>query len=98
MMSVVHGSWLRIFSAPEVVRLIAGDNADIDVDDLRRNTVYYGGYSDLSPTIRALWQVVQEFNSAERKAFLKFVTSCSAPPLLGFKCFHRPRAAAPTGL
>jgi len=83
--AVLQPGWLRLFSAREVGALLAGDDTEIDVDDLRRHTAYYGGYHDMSPTIRALWQVLREFDNNERKAFLKFVTSCSQPPLLGFK-------------
>jgi ubiquitin-protein ligase E3 C len=31
-----------------------------------------------------LWAVLRAFDAAQRAAFLKFVTSCSRPPLLGF--------------
>lgn len=47
-----------------------------DVADLRRHTEYQNGYFDQHPTVRALWQIVQDFNSEEKRAFLKFVTSC----------------------
>lgn len=49
---------------------------------------YVGGYNDLSPTIRDLWKVLEEFGREDRAAFLKFVTSCSKPPLLGFAHMH----------
>lgn len=84
-MGVLQPGWLRLFSAREVGTLLAGDDVPIDIDDLRRHTSYLGGYSEISPTVRALWAVLKEFGNDERKAFLKFVTSCSQPPLLGFK-------------
>ena len=34
------------------------------------------------------WKIVSEFNKEEREKFLKFVTSCSRPPLLGFRKLH----------
>ena len=34
--------------------------------------------------VRDLWAVLTEFSREERALFLKFVTSCSKPPLLGF--------------
>lgn len=43
-----------------------------------------GGYNDFSPTVRDFWAVVGEFSREERGLLLKFVTSCSKPPLLGF--------------
>ena len=60
-------------------------DAPIDVADLRRHTRYAGGYNDLTPTVRDLWAVLNEFSREDRALFLKFVTSCSKPPLLGFK-------------
>ena len=41
--------------------------------------------------IRWLWDIVEhDFNRNERKLFLKFVTSCSKPPLLGFQALDPP--------
>jgi len=31
------------------------------------------------------WRVVENFTDTQRRQLLKFVTSCSRPPLLGFK-------------
>lgn len=44
-----------------------------------------GGYSADHPVIRAFWRVVEGFTDEEKRKLLKFVTSCSRPPLLGFK-------------
>lgn len=49
----------------------------IDVQDLRSYTEYQNGYFDQHPVIRNLWAVLNEFSSEEKRAFLKFVTSCS---------------------
>lgn len=49
----------------------------IDVQDLRSYTEYQNGYFDQHPVIRNLWAVLNEFDSEEKRAFLKFVTSCS---------------------
>jgi hypothetical protein len=38
--------WLSLFSPPEVMRLISGDNSPLDLKDLRRHTHYYGGFHD----------------------------------------------------
>lgn len=41
--------------------------------------------------IRWLWELLEsDFTKAERSAFLKFVTSCSCPPLLGFAHLQPP--------
>ncbi|KAG0326453.1 hypothetical protein BG000_001397, partial [Podila horticola] len=62
------------------------------VQDLRAYTEYQNGYFDQHPVIRNLWAVLNEFNSEEKRAFLKFVTSCSKPPLGGFKHLYPPFA------
>ena len=62
----------------------ARDDAPVDVGDLRKHTRYAAGYNAMSPTVRDLWAVVGEMGRDDRALFLKFVTSCSRPPLLGF--------------
>lgn len=44
-----------------------------------------GGYSATHPVIQIFWEVVEGFTDEEKRKLLKFVTSCSRPPLLGFK-------------
>ncbi|KAH9605964.1 hypothetical protein KSS87_020716 [Heliosperma pusillum] len=65
-----------------------GGKHDIDVDDLRTNTRYTGGYSEGSRAVKLFWEVIAGFEPAERCMVLKFVTSCSRAPLLGFKHLH----------
>lgn len=50
-----------------------------------------GGYSADHPVIKIFWRVVEGFTDEEKRKLLKFVTSCSRPPLLGFKV-HNLRA------
>ncbi|KAK3838111.1 MAG: hypothetical protein J3R72DRAFT_448893 [Linnemannia gamsii] len=88
--SVIPLHWISIFSPQELHRVMAGDDVDFDVQDLRSYTEYQNGYFDQHPVIRNLWAVLNEFSSEEKRAFLKFVTSCSKPPLGGFKYLHPP--------
>lgn len=44
-----------------------------------------GGYAADHPVIKIFWRVVESFTDDEKRKLLKFVTSCSRPPLLGFK-------------
>ncbi|XP_010558979.1 PREDICTED: E3 ubiquitin-protein ligase UPL7 [Tarenaya hassleriana] len=82
---LISPSWLKLFNAHEFNQLLSGGNHDIDVDDLRNNTKYTGGYSESSRTIKIFWEVMKGFEPSERCMVLKFVTSCSRAPLLGFK-------------
>ena len=52
---------------------------------MQAHTNYSGGYELTHPTISAFWAVVEELSEDQKRALLKFVTSCSRPPLLGFK-------------
>ncbi|XP_057983844.1 E3 ubiquitin-protein ligase UPL7 isoform X2 [Malania oleifera] len=82
---LISPSWLKLFNASEFNQLLSGGNHDIDIDDLRNNTRYTGGYSEGSRTVKLFWEVVAGFEPKERCMLLKFVTSCSRAPLLGFK-------------
>ncbi|KAF8971628.1 hypothetical protein BGZ46_010256 [Entomortierella lignicola] len=88
--TIIPLHWISIFSPQELHRVIAGEDVDFDVQDLRSHTEYQNGYFDQHPVIRNLWAVLEDFNSEEKRAFLKFVTSCSKPPLGGFKHLHPP--------
>ncbi|XP_077995296.1 ubiquitin-protein ligase E3B-like [Glandiceps talaboti] len=89
--SIVNPEWLTWFSTPELQRLISGDNAEIDLQDLRKHTQYYGGFHNQHRVVTWLWDTLQQdFTKEERALFLKFVTSCSKPPLLGFAHLEPP--------
>jgi ubiquitin-protein ligase E3 C len=82
-------SRLRIFSPSEINLLISGEQKKgFNVEELKANVVYGGGYSERSSTIKALWEVLFEFSDDDRSAFLAFVTSAPRPPLLGFRVLH----------
>ncbi|NIG58151.1 ubiquitin-protein ligase E3B-like [Pontoporia blainvillei] len=89
--SIIKPEWTRMFSTPELQRLISGDNAEIDLEDLKKHTVYYGGFHGSHRVIIWLWDILaSDFTPDERAMFLKFVTSCSRPPLLGFAYLKPP--------
>ncbi|XP_020934693.1 ubiquitin-protein ligase E3C isoform X3 [Sus scrofa] len=92
--NVLNLEWLRMFDQQEIQVLISGAQVPISLEDLKSFTNYSGGYSADHPVIRAFWRVVEGFTDEEKRKLLKFVTSCSRPPLLGFKelypafCIH----------
>ncbi|PSN48070.1 hypothetical protein C0J52_03451 [Blattella germanica] len=83
--NVVPLEWLQMFNNKELQVLISGAQIPVDVEDLKQHTNYTGGYATDHPTIRLFWKVVENFTDIQRRQLLKFVTSCSRPPLLGFK-------------
>ncbi|XP_028777115.1 E3 ubiquitin-protein ligase UPL7 [Neltuma alba] len=82
---LISPSWLKLFNASEFNQLLSGGKYDIDIDDLKNNTRYTGGYNEGSRTVKIFWEVIKDFEPQERCMLLKFVTSCSRAPLLGFK-------------
>lgn len=83
--SVVPLLWLKLFNHNELQVIIGGDTQEIDLSDLRAHTVYGGDFTVDHPTIVLFWKVLNRFTELQKKQLLKFVTSCSRPPLLGFK-------------
>ena len=86
---IVQPMWLSMFNQSELQRLIGGDSREIDISDLRTNTVYSGLYvlgdnEEEHPTIKLFWDVLREMDDQDRRKVLKFVTSTPRAPLLGF--------------
>jgi ubiquitin-protein ligase E3 C len=90
---IIQPAWLSMFNQSELQTLVSGDKADIDVEDLRRNTLYGGVYvigddNMEHPTIKLFWQVMHQMNNEERQKVIRFVTSTPRAPLLGFSHLH----------
>ncbi|CAL1546585.1 unnamed protein product [Lymnaea stagnalis] len=94
MNDVIQLEWLQMFNSGELQVLISGAAVPIDLVDMRQHTKYSGEYTDDHPVIQTFWSVVNEFTDKQKRQLLKFVTSCSRPPLLGFRdlypafCIH----------
>ncbi|POR31469.1 Putative E3 ubiquitin protein ligase [Tolypocladium paradoxum] len=87
--AIIRPSWLSMFNQSELQRLVGGDSSEIDIEDLRRNTVYSGLYEigddrEEHPTIKLFWKVMGGFTDAQRRDVLKYVSSTPRAPLLGF--------------
>lgn len=88
---VIDRSWLRLFNEPELQVLISGATGGaIDVDDMRSNARYSGGYTGMERTISRFWSVVAAFSTKQQADLLRFVTSCERPPPLGFASMNPP--------
>lgn len=91
---LIHPRWLAMFNQYELRNLICGVSSPIDIEDLIVNAHYSGGYSSTHSTVIIFWRVVRTFDEIHKALLLRFVTSCSRPPLLGFKelypkfCIH----------
>jgi len=86
---IISPMWLAMFNQKELQKLVGGDNQEVDILDLRRNTQYGGVYvigddGVEHPTIAMFWKVLKEMKDEDRRKVLKFVTSTPRAPLLGF--------------
>ena len=92
---VVPAAWVGMFSPAELKLVLGGSDAPINVDDWKAHCTFSGGYHPDDQVVRWFWQALREFDSVRRAATLKFATSCSRPPLLGFShlqppfCMHK---------
>ncbi|KAM7192492.1 hypothetical protein V8F20_008828 [Naviculisporaceae sp. PSN 640] len=86
---IIDPTWLSMFNQNELQRLVGGDSSSIDVEDLRRHTIYSGVYEigddgQEHPTVKLFWEVMHGLTDAEKRDVLKYVTSTPRAPLLGF--------------
>ncbi|KAJ4295612.1 ubiquitin-protein ligase (E3) [Kalmusia sp. IMI 367209] len=91
--AMIQPSWLSMFNHSELQTLVGGTSSQIDIDDLRRNTIYGGTYQIGDdglehPTVQLFWKTMQNLGDGERRAVLKFVTSTPRAPLLGFRTLN----------
>jgi hypothetical protein len=57
--------------------LMSGAKKMIDIADLKKHTIYMGGYSNSSSVIKNFWKLMEKgMNQEEQSRLLKFVTSC----------------------
>ena len=86
---IIEPMWLAMFNQKELQTLVGGENTELDIADLRRNTQYNGLYQIGDdglehPTILLFWKVLKQMSDEDRRKVLKFVTSTPRAPLLGF--------------
>ena len=89
---LIPASWVRLFSAYELQKLISGDDSlrGFDVGSLKRAMKYAAGYHPSQPIMGWFWEVMEELSPEQQRKFLKFMTSCSRQPLLGFHSLDPP--------
>ena len=91
--TIIQPSWLSMFNRSELQTLVGGDSSEIDVQDLRRQTIYGGVYTigddgQEHPSVQLFWEVMSSLGDGDRRKVLKFVTSTPRAPLLGFAQLH----------
>ncbi len=84
---LIPASWVRLFSANELQNVISGDDSvrGIDVPSLKLAMSYLGGYHSSQQYIKDFWDIIEnDLSPEQQRKFLRFMTSCSRQPLLGF--------------
>ncbi|RHY15654.1 hypothetical protein DYB28_008968 [Aphanomyces astaci] len=64
--------------------MLLNGNPVIDVDLLRCNVHFQGGYDATAQVILWLWQALRAWDNSTRQMFLQFATGSPAMPLDGF--------------
>ena len=82
---IIPVDWIRMFDARELQMVIGGEQRAIDIENLRQFSRYGGGYHPSQEIMIWFWDILQSLTPAQQADFLKFVTSCSRQPLLGFE-------------
>lgn len=80
---IIPKNLISIFSEQELELLISG-LPTFDLDDLKNNTEYIGGYSAKSNQIIWLFEALESFDNTMRAKFVQFVTGSSRIPVQGF--------------
>lgn len=70
--------------------LISGGNGIVDVDDMKVNSRYTGGFLPMDVHTSRFWSILHEFDEMDRRKLLRFVTSCERAPSLGFSSLSPP--------
>lgn len=55
---------------------------------ITKNDDHSPGYAESQPYMQGFWRIVEEMSLEDQGHFLRFVTSCSRQPLLGFKMLN----------
>jgi len=79
---IIGNDSLEMFNENEFELLICGI-PDINIDDWKNNTLYYG-YTENSKMIIWFWKAVKSLNGIDRIKLLQFVTGTSTLPFEGF--------------
>jgi len=80
-------AYLEPFDAQELEWVIAG-TPEINIDDWKENTLYWGGYHKNHTMVRWFWEVVESYSNEQKLRLLQFVTGTSSIPFEGFKALR----------
>lgn len=74
---------MHLFTPSSLRDLVEGTQ-HISISELQHIVQYDDGYTTASPTIRAFWAVVAEYNQNDARNLLQFVTASERIPITGY--------------
>lgn len=80
---VLPMNYLQFFDEYELQMVLSGALNALDIEDLKRN-VDLKGYSMNESYMKDFWKILSDLDENDKNLFVKFVTACERPPLLGF--------------
>ena len=82
---------VKPFTETQLELLISGLPV-IDVEDLRRNTIYINGYTPTSDVVVWFWRAFESYNGEEKAMLLQFITGSGKTPAGGFEVLRSTRS------
>jgi len=88
---LIDERWLRMFGEDELQQVISGSGgSDVDLEDLRQNMNLSNCSGSKDRLIVDFFSALKAMKPKQHMLLLRFVTSCSRVPLLGFKHLQPP--------
>lgn len=88
---LIDERWLRMFSEDELQQVISGSSSgSLNVDDLQRHTQLSNCNGSRDRLVLDFFTAVKAMSPQHQTKLLRFVTSCSRAPLLGFSHLQPP--------
>lgn len=69
---------------PEEVQILIGGISKVDIDDMKSNTEYQGGYSPSHTVIIWFWEIIESMSQEDLRLLLQFITGTHKVPIGGF--------------
>ncbi|CAJ1421723.1 unnamed protein product [Effrenium voratum] len=88
---LIEERWLHMFSEDELQQVISGSSGGtLDVDDLQRHTQLSNCSGPRDRVVADFFTALRAMSPQHQMKLLRFVTSCSRAPLLGFSHLQPP--------
>ncbi|CAE7330384.1 UPL6 [Symbiodinium natans] len=88
---LVDERWLRMFSEDELQQVVSGSSSgSLNVDDLQRHTQLSNCSGPRDRLVLDFFAALKAMSPQHQTKLLRFVTSCSRAPLLGFSHLQPP--------